>query len=253
MNVRPKKHLGQHFLIDENIAAKIAGSLTSDTPNVLEIGPGKGMLTKYLLDKGYDLQVIEIDTESIDYLSAHFPNLKGKIISGDFLRYDLSGIYNEPFSIIGNFPYNISSQILFKVLENRTEIPEVVGMFQREVAERIASPPGSKQYGILSVLVQAYYDVSYLFSVSEHVFSPPPKVKSAVVRFTRHTISYPNTDEKLFFRIVKAGFNQRRKTLRNSLKNAGFPVERLGDDIFLKRPEQLSVIEFLNIVRLLSD
>jgi len=253
MNVRPKKHLGQHFLIDENIAAKIAGSLVVDTQNVLEIGPGKGVLTKHLLDKEYNLKVIEIDKESVDYLSAHFPQLKGKIISGDFLRYDLSKDFSESYSIIGNFPYNISSQILFNVLKYKGQIPEVVGMFQKEVAERIASPPGNKQYGILSVLLKAYYDIEYLFTVSEHVFQPPPKVKSAVIRLTRHTTSYPGVDEKLFFRIVKAGFNQRRKTLRNSLKNAGFPAEKLEDDIFSKRAEQLSVDEFLELVHIFSD
>jgi len=253
MTVRPKKHLGQHFLIDENIAAKIAGSLAVDTQSVLEIGPGKGVLTKHLLNKDYNLKVIEIDPESVDFLSANFPSLKGKIISADFLRHDLSKNFNEPYSIIGNFPYNISSQILFKVLENKEQIPELVGMFQKEVAERIASPPGNKQYGILSVLLKAYYDIEYLFTVSEQVFYPPPKVKSAVIRLTRHTTSYPDIDEKLFFRIVKAGFNQRRKTLRNSLKNAGYPTEKLTGDIFLKRPEQLSVAQFLKIVHSISN
>jgi len=252
MSIRPKKHLGQHFLTDENIASKIAGSLTGNCSNLLEIGPGEGMLTKYLVRDELNLKLIEIDDESVSFLRSRFPQLSNDILHADFISKTAEPAFEEEFAVIGNFPYNISSQILFKILEYRDRIPEVVGMFQKEVAERIASPPGNKTYGILSVLVKAYYHIEYLFTVSEHVFRPPPKVKSAVIRLTRHTKSYEGLNEKLFFRIVKAGFNQRRKTLRNSLKNAGFPTEKLQDNIFLKRPEQLSVEEFLDITKTIN-
>ena len=250
--VRPKKSLGQHFLKDENIARKIAACLDPKIPAVLEIGPGTGILTTQILaDPGFDLQVIEIDRESVGYLASHFPELKGRIISGDFLTFDLSTI-GHPASgiqIIGNFPYNISSQILFRVLEFRHLVPQVTGMFQKEVAGRIASPPGSKQYGILSVLLQAFYDIEYLFTVSESVFFPPPKVKSAVIRLRRNAVATLDCDETLFRTVVKTAFNQRRKTLRNSLRGLieGYSGEFPG--MFSLRPEQLSVTRFEELTR----
>jgi len=252
MNIRPKKHLGQHFLTDENIARKIAGSLTGICKDVLEIGPGKGILSKHLLTQDINLHVIEIDPDSVAYLKEFYPELGERLIQGDFLKQDLEETFKDHFTIIGNFPYNISSQILFRVLENRKNIPEVVGMFQKEVADRIDSPPGNKRYGILSVLIQAYYKTELVFTVSENVFYPPPKVKSAVIRLTRHTVSYEDVDEKLFFRIVKAGFNQRRKTLRNALKSLGFPHDVMQKEIFSLRAEQLSVEDFLSITRSVS-
>ena len=247
--VKPKKHLGQHFLKDENIAKEITLSISETTTNLLEIGPGTGVLTKHLLkNEKLNLHVIEIDTESVEYLKSNFPELEDKIILGDFLHFPIETLFNnEPYSIIGNFPYNISSQILFKVLENRTLIPEVVGMFQKEVAERIASKPGKKAYGILSVLLQAYYDIEYLFTVEPHVFIPPPKVQSAVIRVRRNNVSQINCDDKLFFRVVKTAFNQRRKTLRNALSVFAFDTEKLPTDILTKRAEQLSVEDFINL------
>jgi 16S rRNA (adenine1518-N6/adenine1519-N6)-dimethyltransferase len=247
--VRPKKHLGQHFLKDEGIAREITLSISESTVNLLEIGPGTGVLTKYLLqNEKLNLFVIEIDTESVTYLSHHFPQLENKILSADFLHYPIENLFNnESYSIIGNFPYNISSQILFKVLEHREQIPEVVGMFQKEVAERIASKPGKKTYGILSVLLQAYYNIEYLFTVDEHQFIPPPKVKSAVIRVRRNNVSQINCDDKLFFKVVKTAFNQRRKTLRNALNSFSFDAEKLPQDILTKRAEQLSVEDFVNI------
>ena len=215
--VRPKKHLGQHFLTDQNIARKIVDQLSFQYP-VLEIGPGKGVLTQYLLDKcKYGLYVIEIDNEAIEYLRYEFPQLQGSLIEGDVLKTDLSGIMTTPSSIIGNFPYNISSQIFFRILENKDLVNEVVCMIQKEVAQRIATPPGSKEYGILSVLLQTFYQIDYLFTVGENVFFPPPKVKSAVIRLNRndrHTLPCP---DDFFFTVVKLAFNQRRKTLRNAL------------------------------------
>ena len=217
MEVRAKKYLGQHFLKDENIAAQIADSLTGSVPHVLEIGPGMGVMTKYLLDKPeLDFHAIEIDRESVDYLHSHYPSLH--VIEGDFLQLDLSTLFPNPFAVIGNFPYNISSQILFRVYDNRNRIPELVGMFQKEVAERVCAAPGSKTYGILSVLLSAFYDIEYLFTVHEHVFNPPPKVKSAVIRMRRNSVANLDCDEQLFTKVVKIGFNQRRKTLRNALK-----------------------------------
>jgi len=247
--VRAKKHLGQHFLKDEMIAKDITLSIDEHTKNLLEIGPGTGVLTKYLLKNDQlNLNVIEIDTESVAYLRTNFPQLEGRIIMGDFLHFPIESLFNHAsFSIIGNFPYNISSQILFKVLEHRTQIPEVVGMFQKEVAERIASKPGKKTYGILSVLLQAYYDIEYLFTVEPHVFVPPPKVKSAVIRVRRNNVSQINCDDKLFFRVVKTAFNQRRKTLRNALSVFVFDTEKLAADILTKRAEQLSVEDFVNL------
>lgn len=250
--VRAKKHLGQHFLKDENIARRIADSLTGEVKQVLEIGPGMGVLTKYLVDKSeLNFCAIEIDTESVAYLNQHYPHLK--VIEGDFLRLDASTLFQDSFAIIGNFPYNISSQILFKVYESRNMVPEVVGMFQKEVAERVAAKPGSKIYGILSVLLSAFYDIEYLFTVDEHVFNPPPKVKSAVIRLRRNQVSALECDEKLFTTIVKTGFNQRRKTMRNALKPLGRSLEAIPEELLSKRAEQLSVEDYIIITTQLSN
>ncbi len=251
--VRAKKYLGQHFLRDENIAQKIVESLAPDTVNLLEIGPGMGVLTKYLVqNSALNFYVVEIDTESVEYLEQHYPVLEKKIISYDFLKYDISQIFQEKFSIIGNFPYNISSQILFRVLEYHNQVTEVVGMFQKEVAERVAAKPHSKTYGILSVLLKAFYDIEYLFTVDEHVFSPPPKVKSAVIRLRRNTVSALNCDEALFFKVVKTGFNQRRKTLRNALKVMNFTAQDYQNPLFDKRAEQLEVADFVTLTKMLE-
>ena len=253
--VRAKKNLGQHFLNDKNIARKIVESLqASGTKKILEIGPGMGVLTQFLLqNEAYETLVVEIDRESVDYLEKHYPQLKERIISADFLRLNLNNHFQEPFAIIGNFPYNISSQIFFKVLEYRNQIPEVVGMLQKEVAERLAEPPGSKTYGILSVFLQAYYNIEYLFTVHENVFTPPPKVKSGVIRLTRNERTHLDCDEKLFTTLVKMAFNQRRKTMRNSLKSMITSEELKANPIFDKRPEQLSVAEFELIARLIKE
>lgn len=246
--VRAKKFLGQHFLIDEGIAQRIVGSLTGRTANLIEIGPGMGVLTKYLIDKPeLNFHVIEIDRESVAWLHEHYPTLD--VIEGDFLKLDLNTLFHDSFAIIGNFPYNISSQILFRVFECRNQAIEVVGMFQKEVAERVATGPGSKTYGILSVLLSAFYNIEYLFTVSEHVFNPPPKVKSAVIRLTRNDVTSLECDEKLFVRVVKAGFNQRRKTLRNALRSADLPIESVDDSFLAKRAEQLSVNDFITITK----
>ncbi|MGX7667288.1 16S rRNA (adenine(1518)-N(6)/adenine(1519)-N(6))-dimethyltransferase RsmA [Flavobacterium pedocola] len=249
--VKAKKHLGQHFLNDENIAQKIGDALTLEGyKRVLEIGPGMGVLTKYLLEKPIETYVIEIDTESVDYLNTHYPKLHGKIISKDFLKYNLKEVFgDEPYAIIGNFPYNISSQIVFKTLELRDQIPEFAGMFQKEVAERICEKKGSKTYGILSVLTQAFYDTEYLFTVSEHVFTPPPKVKSGVMRMKRKADYKLPCDERLFFTVVKTAFNQRRKTLRNSLKSLNLSDNLREDSIFGLRPEQISVEDFITLTQ----
>ncbi len=253
--VRAKKNLGQHFLKDKNIAQNIVESLrANNVSKVLEIGPGMGVLTQFLLqNKSYETSVVEIDRESVDYLNQHFPELNERIISDDFLRLNLHKYYQEPFAIIGNFPYNISSQIFFKVLEYKDLVPEVVGMLQKEVAERLAAGPGSKTYGILSVFLQAYYNIEYLFTVNEDVFSPPPKVKSGVIRLTRNNTEHLNCDEKLFTGIVKMAFNQRRKTMRNSLKSMILSDNLKTNPIFDKRPEQLGVAEFEMIVRLIGE
>jgi 16S rRNA (adenine1518-N6/adenine1519-N6)-dimethyltransferase len=253
--VKAKKQLGQHFLTDESIAAQIVSSLTQQHryTKVLEIGPGMGVLTRYLLaDKRIETSVIDIDTESIAYLQNHFPELKNRIISGDFLNLKLENYFTENFAVIGNFPYNISSQILFRVLEYRDQIPELVGMFQKEVAERIASKPGKKVYGILSVFMQAYYKIDYLFTVDENVFNPPPKVKSGVIRCVRNECKQLPCDEQLFIKVVKAGFNQRRKTLRNALKQLTNGAE-LTHDFFTKRAEQLSVDNFVELTNLIKN
>jgi 16S rRNA (adenine1518-N6/adenine1519-N6)-dimethyltransferase len=252
MQVRPKKHLGQHFLVDENIARKIVSSLSDSSGPLLEIGPGKGVLTKYLLREFPGLFVIEIDTESVIYLKDTFPGLAGRIMEGDFLRTDLSGVFPGPFSVIGNFPYNISSQILFRILEYRDQVTEVVGMFQKEVAERIAASPGSKKYGILSVLVSAFYEIEYLFTVSENVFFPRPKVKSAVIRLTKIADVRLGCDEGIFFTVVKTAFNQRRKTLRNALKGLIGP-EKMGGELFSLRAEQLSAEQFATLGTLVGS
>ncbi len=253
--VRAKKALGQHFLKDVTIAQQIAESLVfeQDRMPVLEIGPGMGVLTQYLLQNPrLDLTAIELDRESVDYLTVNYPQLH--LIQGDFLRFDLNVLYPEgQFCVIGNYPYNISSQIFFKVLEYKDRIPCCSGMIQKEVAERLASKPGNKAYGILSVLMQAYYDIEYLFTVHEHVFDPPPKVKSAVIRFTRNKRSHLDCDEVLFKTIVKTAFNQRRKQMRNSLQalvGKGNPI--LEDPIFTRRPEQLSVSEFIALTNLIE-
>ncbi len=249
--VKAKKHLGQHFLKDESIAKAIADTLSLEGYNdVLEIGPGMGVLTQYLLDKPTNTYVIEIDTESVAYLDVNYPMLKDKIISKDFLKYDVNEIFEgKQFAIIGNFPYNISTQIVFRTLEFRHQIPEFSGMFQKEVAERICEKKGSKTYGILSVLAQAFYDAEYLFTVDEHVFNPPPKVKSGVMRLRRKEDFSLPCGEKLFFTVVKTAFQQRRKTLRNSLKTLNLSDNLREDKVLDLRPEQLSVEDFIALTQ----
>ncbi len=255
MTVRAKKHLGQHFLNDENIAKRIADTLTENKyNNVLEIGPGMGVLTKYLLDKKFTTSVIEIDKESIEFLKVHYLNLSDRIINDDFLKIDISKLFNgEQFAVIGNFPYNISTQIVFKTIENRSQIPELCGMFQKEVAQRIAEKPGNKIYGITSVLTQAFYDVEYLFTVPPSVFNPPPKVDSGVIRLIRKDNYTLPVNESLFFKIVKTAFNQRRKTLRNSLKSFQLTDKLREDAIFALRPEQLSVQQFIDLTKSIEN
>lgn len=251
--VRAKKGLGQHFLVDKNIALKVVDSLQKGEYNTLiEVGPGKGVLTEYLLKhEENDFIAVELDKESIGYLNVNFPEDKEKFIFGDFLKYSFEGL-KEPIAIIGNFPYFISSSIFFKVLENKDKVNQVVCMIQKEVAERIASPPGNRTYGILSVLLQAYYNIEYLFTVHEHCFSPAPRVKSAVIRFTRNETKELNCDPVLFTRVVKSAFNQRRKMIRNSLKSIfiNLPVE---SDLLTKRPEQLSVNQFAELTNLIKE
>ena len=248
--VRPKKHLGQHFLKDDSISERIASALnpSGNYLNALEIGPGTGALTKFLLAReDIHTQCMEVDVESIAYLNQHYADLK--VHDLDFLKADLTGIMGEqPFAVVGNFPYNISSQILFRMVEYKHQIPEVVGMFQKEVAERIAEKPGTKKYGIISVLIQAYYDIEYLFTVHEHVFDPPPKVKSGVIRLTRNNVEQLPCDERLFKLVVKQAFNQRRKTLRNSLRSLMNP-EQLKNEIFNARPEVLSIDQFIELTQ----
>lgn len=246
--VRAKKHLGQHFLRDMEVASRIAASLPLDgRTSVLEIGPGTGVLTQFLLQNpGIDLTAVELDGESVKYLNQHYPQLK--VIEADFLKIDLKTMFQDKFCIIGNFPYNISSQIFFKMLDNKDSIPCLVGMIQKEVAERMAAPAGSKTYGILSVLMQAYYSIDYLFTVHEHVFDPPPKVKSAVIRLTRNDVSKIDCNEQLFKTVVKTAFNQRRKQMRNSLKPlVAKDNPMFADPLFDKRPEQLDVAAFIDL------
>ena len=254
MEVRAKKALGQHFLTDQRIAQDIVAALHGPC-EALEVGPGMGVLTQYLLQReDIDLKLVEIDGESVDYLLTHFAGMQGRLLQADFLRLKLEKIFPERFSVIGNFPYNISSQIFFKVLDYRESIPEVVCMIQKEVAERIAEGPGSKTYGILSVLLQAWYDIEYLFTVDEHVFNPPPKVKSGVIRLTRNAVTDLGVDERLFKNIVKLSFGQRRKMLRSSLKPIfGANPSLMEGDVFRQRPEQLSVDDFVALTRLASS
>ena len=251
--VQPKKNLGQHFLKDTAIARKIAYSLTGNGyDSVLEIGPGMGVLTGYLIERGFpDFRVVEIDNESVHYLQTHFPELTN-ILRADFLSMDIDSFFNDKLAIIGNFPYNISTQILFKALKHRDKVVEIAGMFQKEVAERICAGPGSKTYGILSVLLQAFYKTEYLFTVDEHVFSPPPKVKSGVIRLIRNDVINLGCDEVLFFRVIKACFNQRRKTLRNSVR-AAFTLKREDYPEFGLRPEQLSVDQFVHLTKWIDE
>jgi 16S rRNA (adenine1518-N6/adenine1519-N6)-dimethyltransferase len=251
--VKPKKSLGQHFLRDKSVAEKIAGSLSGDgCSSVLEVGPGMGILTGFLLKRQFpDFRVIEIDRESVSYLREAFRG-EINIIEGDFLAFDIRSSFTGRVAIIGNFPYNISSQIFFRVLENRDMITEVCGMLQKEVAQRICAKPGSKTYGILSVLLQAYYSAGYLFSVPPGVFSPPPKVMSGVVRLTRNTREHLDCDEDLFLRVVKGCFNQRRKTLRNSVR-AAFNIRSEDNNMLQLRPEQLSVDQFVDLTNWISE
>lgn len=251
--VRPKKHLGQHFLTDKNIAGKIAGCLSEDFSTVCELGPGTGILTEALLQRTFikELKLVEIDSESVEHLKLHASDNRIEIIEADFLKFDLEKISSSPFALIGNFPYNISSQIFFKVIENRDLIPETVGMIQKEVAERIAAPPGSKTYGILSVLLQSWFDITYCFTVNEGVFFPPPRVKSAVIRLRRNQVTTLDCDEALFINVVKTAFNQRRKTLRNALKSLtgnNFEHSLLGE-----RAEQLSCQQFEELTRKIAE
>ncbi len=252
--VKPKKSLGQHFLKDMQIAERIAGTI-GDYKHlpVLEVGPGTGVLTQFLLKNEVDLTVVELDRESVAYLKENFPQLSGRIIEEDFLKLDLDKLFPGQFCVTGNYPYNISSQIFFKVLDYKEKIPCCTGMIQKEVAERIASKPGKKAFGIISVLLQAWYDIEYLFTVDEHVFDPPPKVKSAVIRLTRNKRASLDCDEILFKTVVKTAFNQRRKTLRNSLKPLlGKGCEIYTLPIFDKRPEQLSVEQFIELTNLVN-
>ncbi|MBC8321307.1 MAG: 16S rRNA (adenine(1518)-N(6)/adenine(1519)-N(6))-dimethyltransferase RsmA [Bacteroidetes bacterium] len=253
--VRPKKHLGQHFLTDNNIAQKIVDCLDSNFSNVCEIGPGMGVLTTPLLNKEYikELKLIEIDAESIEHLNNNFTDDRLSIINADFLRINIDSIFTTPFAVIGNFPFNISSQIFFKVLENRNSIPLVVGMIQKEVAERIAAPHGNRTYGIMSVLLQSWYDIEYCFTVNENVFFPPPKVKSAVIRLKRNLNEKLDCDEKLFFTTVKTAFNHRRKTLRNALKPLLPNIQQSDHKFFSLRAEQLSPVQFVELTQVVEN
>lgn len=253
--IKPKKALGQHFLKDLSVAERIADTLSdfSDYP-ALEVGPGTGVLTQFLLKRGIDLTVVELDAESVDFLEKNYPELEGKIIQKDFLKLDLDQLFPNPFCVIGNYPYNISSQIFFKVLDYKDKIPCCSGMLQKEVAERLASTPGKKAYGIITVFLQLWYDVEYLFTVEAEVFDPPPKVRSAVIRATRNKRNDLECDESLLKTVVKTAFNQRRKTMRNSLKSLlGKENEIYTDPVFDKRPEQLSVDEFIELTRKIAD
>lgn len=255
-NVRAKKHLGQHFLNDQNIAEKIAMALKPEGKyrKCLEVGPGMGVLTKFLLNRT-DLEtwVCEIDRESVAYLHEHYPQLSNRIIADDFLRKDFTDFFSEPAAVIGNFPYNISTQILFRVLDFKDAVPEVVGMFQKEVALRIAEKPGTKTYGITSVLLQAWYDIDYLFTVPPNVFNPPPKVDSAVIRLRRNNVTDLGCDENLFRQVVKAAFNQRRKQLRNSLHGFDIVKGEEKNPVFADRPERLSVEQFVALTNILRS
>lgn len=257
MSVRAKKHLGQHFLKDKNICKKIADQFShhQGVKRAIEIGPGMGALTSFLLQDAQteELTVLDLDNESVDYLKEHFPELKDRIFYGDFLKMNPKELMgDEPFAVLGNFPYNISSQILFKCIDYKDSIPEITGMFQKEVAERVAEKPGTKTYGILSVLLQAYYDIEYCFTVDEHVFDPPPKVKSGVIRCTRNERKTLPCNEKLFKQVVKMSFNQRRKTIRNSIK-ALLPATYPENAVLQLRPERLSVDDFVELTQWLES
>lgn len=252
MKVRAKKHLGQHFLKDLSIAKSITDALSVEGySNIVEVGPGMGVLTQYLLAKDFITHVIELDCESVSYLKAEYPQLSQRIYSADFLKLNLETITDQSFALIGNFPYNISTQILFKALEYKDQIPEIVGMFQKEVAERVASGPGSKKYGIISVLLQAYYNIEYLFTVDEDVFDPPPKVKSGVIRLRRNNEKKLECNEKFFKQVVKQAFSQRRKTLRNALKPLTGKSE-FNESILELRAERLSVKDFVYLTNQLE-
>ena len=257
MEVRAKKALGQHFLTDLSIAQRIADALTVEDGTVmpaLEVGPGMGVLTQYLLKRPeVDLRMVEIDTESVNYLLVHFPQVNGRLLEADFLKLKLEKFFSGQFAVIGNFPYNISSQIFFKILDYKEQVPQVVCMIQKEVAVRLAEPPGSKEYGILSVLLQAWYDIDYLFTVGEKVFNPPPKVKSAVVRLVRNNVEKLDCDEALFIKVVKASFGQRRKMLRNSLKAAFGNFGGNEHRFFTMRAEQLSVADFVELTNWVAE
>lgn len=255
--VKPKKALGQHFLTDMTVAERIADTLDGykGLP-VIEVGPGMGMLTQFLLSAGHDVKVVEIDGESVEYLKSNYPELKGRILDCDFLKTDLAEIYPDgsKFCVIGNYPYNISSQIIFHVLDYKDRVVCCSGMLQREVAERLAAAPGTKARGILSVLLQAWYDVEYLFTVNENVFNPPPKVKSGVIRMTRNDVTDLGCDERLFKTVVKTSFGQRRKTLRNSVRGLFAAGTEMPDDpLMSKRPEQLSVDDFVRLTNIISE
>ena len=255
MEVRAKKALGQHFLTDQSVARVIVAALSADSPvrDVLEIGPGMGVLSQYLVQReDIDLKLIEIDSESVEYLLTHLPGMEGRLMEGDYLRLDMSRIFPGPYRVIGNFPYNISSQIFFKILEDKDRVPEVVCMIQKEVADRIAEKPGSKVYGILSVLLQAWYDIEYVISVGPGAFVPPPKVHSAVIRLRRNARTELGCDERLFKQVVKTAFNQRRKTLRNALKPLLPEGADTSDPIFDLRAERLGVEDFVRLTLLLT-
>ena len=257
--VRPKKNLGQHFLTDLNIAKNIADTVDAcPTIPVLEVGPGMGVLTQFLITKPREVRVVEIDSESVAYLNEHFPQLSNQIVADDFLKMNLNELFGgRQFVLTGNYPYDISTQIFFKMLDNKDLIPCCTGMIQREVAQRISSEPGNKTYGILSVLIQAWYRVEYLFTVDEHVFNPPPKVKSAVIRMTRNEVTDLGCDEKLFRRVVKTVFNQRRKMLRVSLRQIlpGGPSSEalLSSNMMTARPEQLSIQQFVTLTNMVAE
>ena len=252
MNVKPKKHFGQHFLKDQSICEKIAKSivLKEDKESVLEIGPGTGALTKFLFTDNIDLKAYELDDEAYHYLINQYPTMS--VINRDILIEDWTSIFENKFIVVGNFPYNISSQIVFKVFEHRNQVSQLVGMFQKEVAERICANPGTKKYGILSVLIQAFYNTEYLFTVDEHVFDPPPKVKSGVIQFLRNETEHLTCNEILFVKVVKTVFNQRRKMIRNSIKSL-LKDHGLDDDLATKRPEQLGVLDYIRLTNLIES
>jgi 16S rRNA (adenine1518-N6/adenine1519-N6)-dimethyltransferase len=251
-NVKAKKHFGQHFLIDKSVASIIVDSLTKDVDHVVELGPGMGILTEFLLKKDYNCSFVEIDNESVEYLREKFPAISEKIINKDFLKVDIGLEFKGKISIIGNFPYNISSQILFKMLDYKNQVAELVGMFQKEVAERVISNPGSRVYGIISVFVQAYYTTEKLISLGPELFSPPPKVNSTVIRLVRNNVDKLNCNEKLFKNIVKHTFNQRRKMIRNGLKSIG-NIDGFDSEYLTMRPEQLGVADFVKLTNQMEE